>query len=71
MADLNSIESMIIRIDERVNTIIDHIEKEVKPLLRDSIRIAETVRWLKIGVLGIYGLFGTALSALATYVYLH
>ena len=71
MAKESTIRSMVVRIDERVNTIVNHIENEVKPLLRDTIKVAETVRWLKVGVLGVYGLFGTALSALAAYVYLH
>jgi hypothetical protein len=56
------------RVDERIQAIHEYIINEIRPALKDLACVKESVRWLKAGVFGVYGLLGSALLALIAFL---
>lgn len=53
-----SASAVMARIDERVTALHDYVTHDVKPMVEKLATLAETTKWLKLGVIGIYSSVG-------------
>jgi hypothetical protein len=59
---------MLARMDERLTAVHEYIVNEIRPSIKELIGIKESVKWLKAGVFGVYGLLGSVLIGVTAYV---
>ena len=64
-------ENVLTRLDERVGAVHEYIVNEIRPALKEIVSLKETMWWLKAGVLGIYGLFGSTIISGIAYLIKH
>ncbi|MGD9724868.1 MAG: hypothetical protein AB7V39_00470 [Nitrospiraceae bacterium] len=61
-------KDMLVRVDEKVAAVHEYIVNEIRPAIKELSGIKESIKWLKAGVFGVYGLFGSVLLAVVAYV---
>lgn len=64
----NISDEMLARMDEKMAAIHEYIVNEIRPSIKELIGIKESIKWLKAGVFGVYGLLGSVLMAVVAYV---
>lgn len=71
MAKKSDTDVVLHRLDERVSAVHEYIIQEIRPAVKEIVSLKETMWWLKAGVLGIYGMFGSTILAGIAYVMKH
>lgn len=61
-------EEMLVRVDEKIAAVHEYIVNEIRPSIKELIGMKESIKWLKAGVFGVYGLLGSFVLAAVAYI---